>query len=84
MSTMHRHFEEFAPPERQQRKSLRLKVLVFEIGTEGYDLLPKPIREHDVDFSKKENRLWLCNLIVWASHNNKLVEICNYKDYKNV
>ena len=59
---------------RPQRKSLRLKVLVFEIGSDVQ------IREHDVDFDKKENRLWLCNLIVWASHNQKYVEISNFND----
>ena len=82
---MHRHFEEFPPPTRepQQRKSLRLKILVFELEIIGDQHGYKQIREHDVDFSKKENRLWLCNLIVWAAHNNKIVEICNFKDYKN-
>ena len=58
-----------------QRKSLKLKILVFEGD--------KQIREHDVDFSKGENRIWVNNLIVWAAHNNKCVEICNFKDYKN-
>ena len=59
---------------RPQRKSLRLKVLVFEIGSDVQ------IREHDVDFDKKENRLWLCNLIVWATMNRKEVQIYNIKD----
>ena len=56
-----------------QRKSLRLKVLVFEIGDEAQ------IREHDVDFSKGKNRLWFCNLIVWACCNQKLVKIFKYE-----
>ena len=56
---------------KSQRKSLRLKILVFENDVQ--------IREHDVDFSKKENRLWVCNLIVWACCNHKYVKISRYE-----
>ena len=57
---------------KSQRKSLRLKILVFENDVQ--------IREHDVDFSKKENRLWVNNLIVWATMNGKKVQIFNMRD----
>ena len=56
---------------KSQRKSLRLKILVFENDVQ--------IREHDVDFSKKENRLWVNNLIVWATCNHKYVKISRYE-----
>ena len=73
---MHHHIDQIEEDlkgygYKPQRKSLRLKVLVFEDEVQ--------IREHDVDFSKGKNRLWFCNLIVWASCNQKLVKIFKYE-----
>ena len=61
---------------RKFREPLMLKILVFDIA------LDKQIREHVVDFSVGDKRKWLSGLVVWATKNNKSVEVLNVEDDK--
>jgi hypothetical protein len=54
---------------KRHKKRNFIKVLVFDIVTNTQ------IREHKVDFSDGRKRKWLCGLIVWATSNQKSIEI---------
>ena len=56
------------------KEPLILKVLIFDIE------LDKQIREHIVDFSVRDKRKWLSSVVVWATLNNKSVEVYNIED----
>lgn len=58
----------------RKTEPLRLKILVFDIET------GRQIREHDVNYSKGENRDWLAGVFVWAANNKKSVEVFNVRD----
>jgi hypothetical protein len=46
-----------------------VKVLVFEVATDIQ------IREHKINFSDPRKRKWLSGLVVWATSNQKSIEI---------
>lgn len=57
-------------------KSLMIKVLVFDIAT------GEQVRELIIDIKDREKRKWLPNLVIWATVNNKSVEMINIEDDK--
>lgn len=69
-------FEDHQPHQRREKKPLTIKVLVFDIAT------GEQIREHICNLLLSEKRLWLYNLLMWASCNHKSVEVFNLKDDK--
>ena len=64
------------PRKKVKHKGLPLKILVFELESDN------PIREHDIDYHNDDTRKWLTRLIVWATTNNKSIEIVNINDDK--
>lgn len=54
---------------KRHKKHHYVKVLVFEVATDIQ------IREHKIDFSDPRKRKWLSGLVVWATSNQKSVEI---------
>ena len=61
----------------REKKPLTIKVLVFDIAT------GQQIREHTCNLLLSEKKIWLYNLMMWATMNGKSIEIFNLKDDKS-
>lgn len=61
--------------ERPKPAPCKVRVCVYPLDADDE---ARPEREHVVDLGNSEKARWLTNLVRWACHNSKMVEVEPY------